>query len=97
MRGHSHSEVSLGNFFTAVKRGMQAMGEAPTGEPFTVAGKRVICPHCSRDRFVEGRAQLHTAGMTFLNLDWANRSAATLTCTSCGRIEWFLADPEEAR
>jgi hypothetical protein len=34
--------------------------------------------------------------MTFLNLDWANRSAATLTCTACGRIEWFLADPEEA-
>jgi hypothetical protein len=34
--------------------------------------------------------------MTFLNLDWANRTAATLTCTSCGRIEWFLADPEES-
>jgi hypothetical protein len=37
----------------------------------------------------------NTAGLTFLNLDWANRSAATLTCTACGRIEWFLADPEE--
>lgn len=86
----------MGNFFTAVKRGVQAMGDAPSGEPFTVAGKRVVCPHCSCDRFVEGRAQLNTAGMTFLNLDWANRSAATLTCTSCGRIEWFLADPEEA-
>ena len=88
---------TLGNFFTAVKKGMQAMGEAPAGEPYTVAGKQVICPHCSRNRFVEGRAQLNTAGLTFLNLDWANRSAATLTCTSCGRIEWFLADPEEAR
>lgn len=90
-------EEAVGNFFTAVKRGIQAMGDTPTGEPFTVAGKRVVCPHCSGDHFIEGRAQLNTAGMTFLNLDWANRSAATLTCTSCGRIEWFLADPEEDR
>jgi predicted nucleic-acid-binding Zn-ribbon protein len=73
------------------------MGEAPEGEHYTVAGKAVICAHCGRNSFVEGRAQLNTAGMTFLNLDWANRTAATLTCTSCGRIEWFLADPEEAR
>lgn len=84
----------MGNFFTAVRRGVQAMGESPTGERYVVAGKGVICGHCSHDRFVEGRAQLNTAGMTFLNLDWANRAAATLTCTACGRIEWFLADPE---
>jgi hypothetical protein len=85
----------LGNFFTAVKRSVEAMGEAPAGERYTVAGIAVTCKHCSRERFVEGRAQLNTAGLTFFNLDWANRSAATLTCTSCGRIEWFLADPEE--
>lgn len=85
----------MGRFFTAAKRGFQAMGEAPTGERYEVAGKRVNCPHCGHDHFIEGRAQLNTSGMTFLNLDWANRSAATLACTSCGRIEWFLSDPEE--
>jgi uncharacterized protein len=85
----------MGNFFTAAKRGVQAMGEAPTGERYIVAGKGVSCAHCAADRFVEGRAQLNTAGMTFLNLDWANRTAATLACTSCGHIAWFLADPEE--
>ena len=85
----------MGQFFTAVKRGLEAMGEAPTGERYSVAGRAVSCGHCGHDQFVEGRAQLNTAGMTFLNLDWANRSAATLTCTACGRIEWFLADPEE--
>jgi hypothetical protein len=85
----------MGRFFTAVKRGVEAMGEFPDGERYLVAGKGVSCGHCAGDRFVEGRAQLNTAGMSFLNLDWANRSAATLTCTSCGRIEWFLADPEE--
>ena len=86
----------VGKFFTALQRGVQAMGESPSGERYTVAERIVTCPHCSNDRFVEGRAQLNTAGMSFLNLDWANRSAATLVCTSCGRIEWFLADPEEA-
>ncbi len=85
----------MSKFFTAVKRGFQAMGEAPEGEHYTVAGKAVTCLHCSHGRFVEGRAQLNTAGFTFFNLDWANRTAATLTCTSCGRIEWYLTDPEE--
>jgi hypothetical protein len=86
----------MGKFFHAARRAVQAMGEAPDGERYTVAGKLVSCNHCAADRFVEGRAQLNSAGLTFLNLDWANRSAATLTCTSCGHIHWFLADPEEA-
>lgn len=85
----------MGKFFPAMKRGFQALGDAPDGERYVVAGIAVRCRHCGHDRFVEGRAQLNTAGMTLFNLDWANRSAATLTCTGCGRIEWFLADPEE--
>ncbi len=85
----------MSKFFTAVRRGFQAMGEQPAGERYTVADRPVKCQHCAQDRFVEGRAQLNSAGMTFMNLDWANRSAAILTCTACGRIEWFLADPEE--
>jgi predicted nucleic-acid-binding Zn-ribbon protein len=86
----------MSKFFSGLQRGLQSMGDEPDGERYTVAGKSVTCAHCSHDRFVEGRAQLNTAGMSFLNLDWANRSAATLTCTNCGRIEWFLADPEES-
>jgi hypothetical protein len=94
--GRSQLEQPVGRFFRALKKGFEAMGEAPTGERYLVAGKPVNCAHCAHDRFVEGTAQLNTAGMSFLNLDWANRSAATLACTSCGRIEWFLSDPEEA-
>lgn len=85
----------MSNFFKAVQSGFRSMGENPEGERYVVANKEVRCLHCGDARFVEGRAQLNTAGMSLLNLDWANRSAATLTCTSCGRIEWFLADPEE--
>ncbi len=82
-------------FFSAVAAGAKAMSSGPSGEPFEVAGKPVRCPHCGGERFVEGRAQLNSAGLTFLNLDWANRSAATLACVECGRLEWFLTDPEE--
>ncbi len=82
-------------FFNAVAAGAKAMNSGPTGDRFDVAGKAVRCAHCGGDLFVEGRAQLNTAGLTFIDLDWANRSAATLACVSCGRLEWFLTDPEE--
>jgi hypothetical protein len=59
----------VGKFFTAVRRGIQAMGEAPAGERYTVAGKTVTCGHCAFDRFVEGRAQLNSAFMTFFHCD----------------------------
>ncbi len=80
-------------FFSAVAAGAKDMGSEPTGDAFEVAGKPVRCLHCGH-HFVEGRAQLNTAGLSFLNLDWANKTAATLACVGCGRIEWFLADPE---
>jgi hypothetical protein len=86
----------MGRFFNAVKAGVQGMSEVPHGDRFTVVEKPVVCSHCSHDHFAEGRAQLNTAGLTFLNLDWANRSAATLMCTRCGHIEWFLERPEPA-
>lgn len=49
----------MGKFFTALKRGFEAMGEVPAGDRYTVAGKAVACLHCSHDRFVEGHAQLN--------------------------------------
>ena len=61
---------------------------------YRIADKLVVCPHCGGKDFDHGTAQLNTAGMTFLNLDWANRSAHTLTCVNCSRIEWFLQKPE---
>ena len=86
----------MGRFFRAVKATVRAMGEAPQGERFTVMDKTVVCTHCAHDHFAEGQAQLNTAGMTFLKLDWANSSAATLMCTRCGHIEWFMETPDVA-
>lgn len=61
---------------------------------YQVAGKKVACPHCGEDNFDTGTAMLNTAGMTLLGLDWADRSAHLLICTSCSRVEWFLQAPE---
>jgi len=63
---------------------------------FTVAGRRVACPHCGNDRFALGEAQLNTAGMSFIGLDWANRSASTLACSECGHVAWFLQKPQRS-
>ncbi|NLU66643.1 hypothetical protein [Streptomyces sp. HNM0574] len=51
---------------------------------------QLTCPLCRNDAFLERPIKLNTTGMSFLNLDWANRDADGFICTECGRIEWFL-------
>lgn len=50
----------------------------------------LTCPHCAGEYFERDSAQLNTAGFTFLGIDWANQSALTFICTTCGSIQWFL-------
>lgn len=80
--------------FTAFKRGGKALVLGAGPAHFHVADRPVKCPHCGNDTFTEGTALLNTVGMTFFELDWANRSASTLTCAQCGRIEWFRKQPK---
>ena len=67
----------------------------PDSFGYAAGGKKIVCPHCGGDEFAKGEAQLNTATMTFLSLDWANKSATTLVCTQCSRIQWFLKKPEQ--
>ncbi|WP_379144540.1 hypothetical protein [Paenibacillus sp. sgz500992] len=60
-------------------------------------GIYVTCVHCQYDKFEHGYAQLNTALLSFLNLDFANRSANTLTCHRCGYIHWFNKDIKRMR
>lgn len=59
-------------------------------DKFTIKGREIVCTQCKNDQFVKSYAQLNTAGMTLLGLDFANKSAVTLTCTECGQILWFM-------
>ena len=47
------------------------------------------CQVCGEDEFVERKAQLNTAGMTMMNLDWLNESATCFVCEQCGYVHWF--------
>ncbi len=82
------------SFFDGLKEGFAAAREAFGPGNYEVEGKQVTCPHCGGEEFAEGSAQLNTAGMTFIGLDWANKSAHTLMCAQCSRIEWFGQAPK---
>jgi predicted nucleic-acid-binding Zn-ribbon protein len=84
----------MAGFWPSLKRGTRAVGRSFGPGEYSVVGETVQCPHCGGAQFEKGSAQLNTAGMTFLNLDWANKSATTLACTTCGRIQWFLREPQ---
>lgn len=60
-----------------------------SGDCFVINGKPLVCSHCGGDHFLQSYAQLNTAFMTFLNLDWANAQVSIYECTRCGHIEWF--------
>jgi predicted nucleic-acid-binding Zn-ribbon protein len=81
----------MGGFWNGLKRAVKSLADGP--DQFEVEGKPVRCPHCGHDRFAEGEALLNTVGMTALSMDWANRTASTLMCAGCGRIEWFGQKP----
>ncbi len=84
----------MGGVLTSLKRGVVAATSAMGPGEYAIEGKGVVCFHCGQREFAQGRAQLNTSFMSLLDLDWANKSAYTLTCTFCGRIEWFAQRPD---
>ena len=60
---------------------------------YSLAGKSVVCPHCQGTQFIAGEAQLNTAIMTLIELDWLNKTTTILSCTACGQIQWFAVEP----
>jgi hypothetical protein len=63
---------------------------AEVPEAIEVRGHPLRCTICSHDRFWTRKAQLHTAGATFFNLEWAQPSADCFVCAECGYVHWFL-------
>jgi hypothetical protein len=63
-----------------------------TSEPVEVDfdGQTMQCAMCKAQRFWHRRAQLHTAFLTFLDLEWMNDSADCYVCDRCGYVHWFL-------
>lgn len=57
---------------------------------YTIAGRKLVCPHCGGDQFDRREAQLNTRALTFLGLDWADARADAYECTRCGHLEFFV-------
>jgi predicted nucleic-acid-binding Zn-ribbon protein len=79
----------------SLRRGFKAAANYLKPGEFKVAGKKVVCFHCGGTEFERSNAQLNTATASLVNLDWLNTSAHILTCRNCGRIEWFMNDPDK--
>lgn len=84
----------MSRFFEAVRAGVRGAMSAMGPGRFSAGGVVVACTHCKQNEFEKREAQLNTAGMTFLDLDWMNRSGTALVCTNCGLIQWFAIEPE---
>ena len=61
-----------------------------TAEREFAAGKPLKCLICGNDTFYSRKGQLNTAMLSFLDLDFLNKTAICRICESCGHIHWFL-------
>lgn len=80
--------------FSRLRGGFREAGKSFGEGQFSAGGRQVICTVCEGSKFDRGKGQLNTAMATFLNFDWANRTASTLVCVNCGHILWFVKPPE---
>lgn len=60
---------------------------------FEAGGREVACGHCQGLVFQPREVLLNSRGLTFLNLDWLNRSATALVCANCGLVQLFTPPP----
>jgi hypothetical protein len=54
------------------------------------SGQPLSCLVCGGRRFTRREIKMNTTGMTFMDLDWANRSGDGAICRSCGFVHTFL-------
>jgi uncharacterized protein len=83
------------SFLNTLNKGLKGAINAINTDEFEVKGNKAKCTHCGHEHFDASEAQLNTAGLTFLNLDWANRSASVLICKKCAFIMWFASEAKK--
>jgi predicted nucleic-acid-binding Zn-ribbon protein len=54
-----------------------------------VRGKQLACVVCESPHFYAREIKMQTTGMTFFDLDWANKSAEGAICARCGYVHMF--------
>jgi predicted nucleic-acid-binding Zn-ribbon protein len=54
------------------------------------AGNKLACLVCGGEAFLRREIKLQTTGMSFIGLDWANRSGDGAVCRQCGFVHTFF-------
>ncbi len=79
-----------------LKKSEQDAGLPMTPGAYMLAGKKIGCPHCENDEFIQGSAQLNTSvSSAMLGVDY--RKVHTLICTECGFLQWTMQPPKRIR
>ena len=55
------------------------------------SGRVLACLVCGGREFDRREIKLNTTGMSFMNLDWANKSADGAICRDCGFVHSFVS------
>ena len=53
------------------------------------------CQVCRGTLFAQREIKMTTTGMTFLDLDWLNRSGDGAICVRCGFVHTFMSDAHQ--
>ena len=56
----------------------------------TIANVKLKCHHCRQDRFTWREGLLDTKTMTFIGLEYFNKTSDQFVCTRCGFIHTFF-------
>ncbi|WP_296051672.1 hypothetical protein [uncultured Alteromonas sp.] len=80
-------------FINKLGKGLKGAIKAVRSDEYQINSVDINCIHCGHQHFDEGKAQLNTAFLTFINADWANQSASVLVCKNCSYIMWFGKTP----
>ncbi len=55
----------------------------------------LACQVCSGLLFARREIKMTTTGLTFMDLDWLNRSADGVICVRCGYVHTFMAQAHQ--
>lgn len=64
--------------------------EKEVKERFVGHGIKLECAICKNTEFWTRQTLMNTVGLSFFNLDWANKSATNYVCNKCGYVHWFM-------
>lgn len=57
---------------------------------YQVVGTDMTCQFCGQTDFTEREIKLNTTGLSLFDLDWLNKAAEGLVCSTCGYVHMFL-------